>query len=136
MARSPGVDHLNPEGLARNAAFTQAVAVGGPVKTVYVGGQNGVDAQGAVLEGLAAQTAQALANVDLAVRAAGGTLRDVVTWTIYVVLGQDLREAVGEFERAWGQNPDPPAIGVVVVAALAEPEFLVEIQAVAAVPAR
>jgi enamine deaminase RidA (YjgF/YER057c/UK114 family) len=111
------VAHLNPDELTRSAAFTQAVLVEGPARTVYVGGQNGVDAQGTVLDGIAAQTAQALANVDTAARATGGTLHDVVKWTIYVVQGHDLREAFGAFQQAWGPNPDPPAIGVVVVRA-------------------
>ena len=124
------VDYLDPDGLIRNPAFTQAVMVEGPAKTVYVGGQNGIDAEGAVLDGIAAQTAQALANVDIAMRAAGGTLHDVVKWTIYVVQGQDLRAALGAFQEAWGSHPHPPVITVAVVAALANPAFVVEIEAV------
>jgi enamine deaminase RidA (YjgF/YER057c/UK114 family) len=127
------ITHLNPEGLARNPAFTHAVVVEGPAKTVYIGGQNGVDPEGGILDGLGPQTAQALANVEAAVRAAGGTLHDIVKWTIYLVQGHDLREALGAFQRAWGPHPDPPAIAVVVVAGLANAGFLVEIEAVAAV---
>lgn len=33
------MEHLNPEELHRNPAFTQVVAVSGPAKTLYVGGQ-------------------------------------------------------------------------------------------------
>jgi len=40
------IEHLNPEGLHKNPAYSQAVAVAGPVKTVYVGGQNAVDSEG------------------------------------------------------------------------------------------
>jgi enamine deaminase RidA (YjgF/YER057c/UK114 family) len=40
------IKHLNPEGLHKNPAYSQAVAVAGPVKTVYVGGQNAVDSEG------------------------------------------------------------------------------------------
>jgi len=42
------VQYLNPETLHCNPAFTQAVAVSGAVKTVYVGGQNAVDASAAL----------------------------------------------------------------------------------------
>jgi hypothetical protein len=50
------VEHLNPDGLPRNPAFTQAVRVEGPGATVYVGGQNGVGGDGTVRAGLGAQT--------------------------------------------------------------------------------
>ncbi|MEU8272220.1 hypothetical protein AB0B89_34345 [Sphaerisporangium sp. NPDC049002] len=36
--------HINPEGLHRSPAFSQAVVVEQPTKTIYIGGQNGVDA--------------------------------------------------------------------------------------------
>ena len=44
-----GVRHINPEGLHRNPAFSQAVVVEQPAKTIYVGGQNGVDSSGRVV---------------------------------------------------------------------------------------
>jgi hypothetical protein len=45
--------HINPEGLHRSPAFSQAVVVEQPTKTIYIGGQNGVDADGKVVAGLA-----------------------------------------------------------------------------------
>jgi enamine deaminase RidA (YjgF/YER057c/UK114 family) len=41
--------HINPEGLHRSPAFSQAVVVELPKKTIYIGGQNGVDADGKVV---------------------------------------------------------------------------------------
>jgi enamine deaminase RidA (YjgF/YER057c/UK114 family) len=41
--------HINPEGLHRSPAFSQAVVVEQPTKTIYIGGQNGVDADGKVV---------------------------------------------------------------------------------------
>ena len=41
----------------------------------------------------------------------------------------------GAFRQAWGERPDPPAITVQVVAGLANPRFLVEVEAVAALAA-
>jgi enamine deaminase RidA (YjgF/YER057c/UK114 family) len=46
---SGSVQHINPEGLHKNPAYSQAVVVSGAAKTVYVGGQNAVDASGAVV---------------------------------------------------------------------------------------
>jgi enamine deaminase RidA (YjgF/YER057c/UK114 family) len=41
--------HINPKGLHRSPAFSQAVVVEQPTKTIYIGGQNGVDADGKVV---------------------------------------------------------------------------------------
>jgi ABC-type hemin transport system substrate-binding protein len=46
---SGSVQYLNPDGLHKNPAYSQAVAVTGHVTTVYVGGQNAVDASGAIV---------------------------------------------------------------------------------------
>jgi enamine deaminase RidA (YjgF/YER057c/UK114 family) len=43
------VEYLNPEGLHKNPAYSQAVVTTGNVRTVYVGGQNAVDASGEVV---------------------------------------------------------------------------------------
>ena len=62
---------VDPDGLYRSPAFAQGmIAPAGP--TLYVGGQNGVDADGTLLDGLEAQTEQALRTL-LAVLAEAGT---------------------------------------------------------------
>ena len=43
------VERLNPEGLHKNPAYSQAVVTTGNMKTVYVGGQNAVDVSGNVV---------------------------------------------------------------------------------------
>jgi len=137
-ADSPGrVDYLNPPTLARNPAFTQVVVVSGNMKTVYVGGQNAIDASGEIVgrDDLAAQTEGALNNVARALAAAGANLENVVKWNILIVQGHPLAAAFQTFQRVWGVRPNPPAITVAYVAALANPAFLVEIDAIAAVPA-
>lgn len=126
------VTHLNPEGMHRNPAFTQAVVVEGNARTIYVGGQNAVAADGRIVgDDLAAQTEQVFKNLHTILAAAGATLGDVVKWTIYVVQGHDTRPAFGVSQREWGQRPNPPAIGVLTVAGLTNPAFLVEIEAIA-----
>ena len=59
------VRYVDPEGLHKNPAFTNAVVVEGPARTVYVGGQDSVDASGSIVGkgDVAAQTEQVLANV-------------------------------------------------------------------------
>ena len=136
MAEPGRVEHINPEGLHRNPAFTQVVAVIGPARTVYVGGQNAVNAQGLVVgEGdIAAQTEQVLANMQTALAAAGAGLEHVVKWTLYIVAGQPLGPGFAAFQRVWGDRPNPPVITAAFVAALANPAFLVEMDAIAVVP--
>jgi enamine deaminase RidA (YjgF/YER057c/UK114 family) len=53
---------------------------------------------------------------------------------MFCVAGHPLEEGVAAFAEAWGRRPDPPAISVVIVAGLANPAFLVEIEAVAVLP--
>lgn len=127
------ITHLNPAGMHANPAYSQAVAVSGPAKTIYIGGQNAVTAAGETVGGsdLAAQTEQVFRNLETILIAAGATLHDIVKWTIYVVQGTDIATGVEVFQRAWGRTAHPPAISVVTVAGLGNPEWLVEIEAVA-----
>jgi enamine deaminase RidA (YjgF/YER057c/UK114 family) len=130
------VQHLNPQGLHQNPAFSQVVTVSGAVKTVYVGGQNGVDATGTVVGkgDIAAQTEQVFRNLEIALAAGGASLEHVIKWTIYVVQGQPVGPGFAVFQRLWGTRPNPPVISVLYVAGLAHPDFLVELDAVAVVP--
>lgn len=128
------VKHLNPAELHSNPAFTQVVTVEGAARTIYVGGQNAVNADGEIVgDDVATQSTQALHNVEVALAAAGATLADVVKWNTYVAAGHPLGEAFAASREAWWQRPDPPAISVLVVAGLANPRFLVEIEAMAVV---
>lgn len=128
------VIHVNPDGLPRSPVFTHAVRVDGRADTIYVGGQNGVTADGTVREGMRAQAAQAFENLQTVLEAAGASLEHIVKWTVFVVEGASLQEAVAAFQETWGSRPNPPAISVAIVAALANPQFLLEIEAIAVVP--
>ncbi|MEV6071205.1 RidA family protein [Nocardia sp. NPDC052001] len=125
--------HINPETMLSNPAFTQVVRVPAGADTIYVGGQNGLDASGQLAGDLASQARQALQNLLTCLEAAGAGIEDVVKWTILMVDGQDVRAGFAAFQEVWGQRPNPPAITVAKVAGLAIPGALVEIEAVAAV---
>lgn len=130
------VSHINPDGLSKNPAFTNVIAVTGQVKTIYIGGQDAVDASGTIVGrgDIKQQTAQVLANLQEALRAGGAELEHIVKWNVYVVQGQPLQPAFEAFQQFWGQRPEPPAITFVFVSGLANPDFLVEIDAIAVVP--
>lgn len=130
------VTPINPDALPRNPAFFQGMGVTGAGHTIYVGGQNGIGADGGVISrGVGEQTAQALANVEHVLKDGGGGLEHVVLWTIQIVHGESLGQAFAAFQRAWGTRPNPPAISMAFVSGLASPEFLVEISAIAVVDA-
>lgn len=131
------VKYINPEGLPKNPAFTNVVTVTGPVKTIYIGGQDAVDASGAIVGkgDLKAQTEQILKNIQAALAASGAQPEHVVKWNIYVLQGQSVQEGYAAFQSVWGNPPNPPAITVVFVAGLGHPDFLAEIDAIAVVPA-
>lgn len=128
--------YINPEAMLSNPGFTQAVRVPAGADILYIGGQNGLDAHGQLAGAdLAAQAQQALANLQICLAAAGATIENIVKWTILIVDGQDVRTGFTAFQQVWGQRPNPPAITVAKVAGLAIPGALVEIDAVAALPA-
>lgn len=130
------ISYLNPDGLHRNPAFTHVVAVSGNVRTVYVGGQNAVTASGAIVGkgDIGAQAEQIFKNLQTALAAADAKLEHVVKWTVYAVQGHHPGPALAVFGKVWGNRPNPPTISVVTVAGLANPDFLMEIDAIAVVP--
>lgn len=127
------IRHVNPEGLHRSPAFSQAVVVEQPTKTIYIGGQNGVDADGKpVGPTLGEQALQAFRNLATILESEGASLANIVHWRIATVDGTSFDDGVAAFQQVWNPTDPPPAITVHVVAGLA-PGYLVEIDAIAVV---
>jgi len=107
-ASIPGqVQHINPEGLSKNPAFTQVVTVTGPATTIYVGGEDAVDASGTIVRkgDIKAQMEQVLKNIQAALQASGADLEHIVKWNIYIVQGQPLRPGFGAVARTLRPSP-------------------------------
>lgn len=133
---APGkVVRLNPDGVFQNPAYSQGIAVSGRVRTVYVGGQNAVDAAGMVVGkgNIREQTTQALKNAEAVLTAGAAELHDVVKWNIHLVQGQPLQDAFASYAEYWGTGA-PPAVTASIVSGLANPDYLIEIEAIAIVP--
>jgi enamine deaminase RidA (YjgF/YER057c/UK114 family) len=130
----PRIQRLRPEGLVVSPAFSHVAVVPPGATTIYVGGQNAVDADGSLVGpgDAALQSARALENVKTALAAAGASLGDVVQWTVLFVDGADIaagyRAIAGELA-----SDEPALVTAALVAGLGVPGALVEISAVAAV---
>jgi enamine deaminase RidA (YjgF/YER057c/UK114 family) len=132
------VEVHNPDGLPKPEVYRQ-VAVATGSRMVFLAGQVARDADGAPVGAgdLAAQVDQALRNVVAAVEAVGGSFADVAKLTIYVIdWSADKMAALGEgvarASAALGIDPLKP-ITLIGVAALAEPDLLVEIEGTAVI---
>ncbi len=124
---------INPEGMVRPGTYTPIVATRGG-RTLYVAGQVAQDEKGGIVGpgDLAAQAEQVYKNVGLALKGAGATFNDVVKITVYVVnLKPEHRDLMGQVRARHVAKDNPPASTLVGVQALAKPEYLVEVEAVA-----
>ena len=127
--------YINPDSLFPSLphGFSQLVMASGR-KMVFISGQTAWDTRKNIVGGdsVLEQARQAFRNLEKAMEAAGGTLKDVVALRIYVVDYQaESGTAVGTALREFFSAESPPASTWIGVSALAVPEFLIEIEATA-----
>ncbi|WP_199547796.1 RidA family protein [Streptomyces sp. N35] len=127
---------INPEGLPKPEVYRQlSVATGS--KLVFLAGQVARDAVGRPVGGggLAAPGGQCFLNIATALAGVGGSFDDVAKLTVYVVDWSPekmplLGEGVSRAAEKLGVDPVKP-ITLLGVAALGEPDLLVEVEATA-----
>lgn len=119
-------------------SYSHLAAVPPDHEVVFVAGQLGVAPDGTLAGPDAqAQARQALANVEVLLGTLGATPRQLVKLFTMVAGVEHLpgvRAAVKEVFARWFPGSDWPAQSLVVVVALAAPQYVVEIEAVVAVP--
>jgi enamine deaminase RidA (YjgF/YER057c/UK114 family) len=123
--------------VATGPGFAHAVTTSG--KLAFVAGQVALNAAGQLVGAgdLAAQTAQALRNLQGVLRALGADWPDVARFSWYLLDAgavQTIRDVRDEIIRPSLGNRSNPASTLVQVAALVRAEFLVEVEAVVALP--
>ena len=128
-------EYINPNSLFPSVphGFSQVVIATGR-KMVFISGQTAWDARKNIVGGdsVLEQARQAFRNLEKAMEAAGGTIKDIVALRIYVVDYQaESGTAVGTALREFFSPQNPPASTWIGVSALAVPEFLIEIEATA-----
>jgi len=128
---------LEPEGWKAPSGYANGIEAEG--RFVFVAGQVGWGADGRmVAPDLAAQTRQALGNIASVLACASANVNHIARMTWYVVDIDEYRRerrAIGEaYREIMGDHY--PAMTLVQVAGLAEPDARVEIEATAVIPAR
>jgi 2-iminobutanoate/2-iminopropanoate deaminase len=125
----------NPPGMSTPPTYSHVVEVNGPHRTVYLAGQTGVDATGKVAEGFRAQIVQVMENIKTALASVGGGFEHIVKLTSYLTNleanGAEFREVRGSY---FPNKQALPASTLLQVSRLANPAFLVEVEAVAILP--
>ena len=131
----PSKEFISPKTLIPPAGYSHIAKVNrGTI--VYLAGQVSSDASGKLIgEGnFEAQVEQVFRNLKIAVEAAGGTMADIVKLNIYLVaaVGQAEVPKLRAIRNRYVNVESPPASTLVVVSRLAQPGWLIEIEAVAA----
>lgn len=127
------LEFINPPELAAPSGFSHAIAAAG-TRRVYLAGQTALDADGRIVDGgIVAQFERALANLLVALDAAGGRPTDIAAMTIYIVDMTAYQQHSREIGRVWSRliGRHYPALAGIGVARLWDAEALVEVQAIA-----
>ncbi len=120
----------NPEGISPPRGFTHVVRAG---EVIYVAGQVGRRPDGSLAgPDIASQTDQVFLNLKTALESQGAGFDDVTKITVFLTR----REDIPGFRTARDKHltGDPPASTLLLVSGLAEPDFLVEVEATAHIP--
>jgi len=110
--------------------YSHATSVSLGTRMLFVSGQFGVRPDGALATDFRGQAEQAMANVEALLSAAEMGLANLVKTTFFLTRSTDAPELVALRAENWG-GPQPPAVTVLTVSALARPEYLIEIEATA-----
>lgn len=127
---------INPSELVKPVGYAHAVATTGG-KTIYLAGQVSFDQQGNVVYvgDMVKQFEQALKNLQITMRAAGGEMTDIVKLNLFVksrdMYRDNLKEIGGVYRSYFGKHF--MAMTLVEVSSLFEDEVLLEIEGIAVI---
>ena len=125
---------INPDALSKPPGYTHVVEASAPARIVYVAGQLGVDRDGKVVGDFRRQAVQTFENLKSALAAVGAEFRHVVKFNNYLVDVAHL-PIFREVRDSYLPEKDRPASTTIAISGLARPGALLEIEAVAVLPA-
>lgn len=130
------IEYINPENMSKPRGYSHAISVKWGQETVYIGGQNAIDENGFVVGkgDLKKQTEQVLRNIEIILEESEAKLENVVKFNIYLVQGQNLKDGFEVFQKMWGDIQNFPTVTVLFIAGLGDPDWLIEIDAIAIIP--
>ena len=124
-------EQINPATVpASFSRYSQGVAVQGPTRWLHISGQVGIPVGGTLPDSFEEQARNAWRNVLGVLEAGGMKAADLVKVTAYVTRASDVGQYRSVRDSMLGEAR--PASTLVVISALADPRWLVEIEAVAA----
>lgn len=130
IRKRPMIRKFNSAKVVASPFYSHAGEAKGVERTVYVAGQVGQRQDGGIADGIGAQTTVAIENLQAVLAEAGMSVADVVKYTVFLT---DPAHFDGFAGSALGMlSAPPPPITLIYVKALAAPQMLVEIEAVAA----
>ena len=132
---TPSIRRINPPELGDPPGYSQIVDVSAG-RLVFIAGQTALDRDGKIVgkNDFASQAEQVFENLGIALRASGCTAANLVKLTVFLTDMDNLaryREARNRF-FASVTPPAAPAVTLVEVSKLYGPDFLIEIEAIAA----
>jgi 2-iminobutanoate/2-iminopropanoate deaminase len=128
------ITRMNPDGIHKPfASYSHVVTAEAAQKLVFCAGQVPADPNGSVLppHDFDAQAKMVMENLTKALAAGGAKMSDVAKITIYICNREDVPKARGLLQTYFGAHP--PGSTLCILRGLANPNFLLEIEAIAAV---
>jgi 2-iminobutanoate/2-iminopropanoate deaminase len=129
---------IKPDGIAPGTGYTHVV-IASPGKLIFISGQVARNKEGSLVGkgDLKAQAGQVFENLNAALRAAGATFNDVVkiNWYIKDYKPESLAGLRAVRDR-YVNKDNPPASTLIGVSALAQEDYLIEVDAVASIPSK
>ncbi|TAN28760.1 MAG: RidA family protein [Actinomycetota bacterium] len=128
---------VNPDSLPKPVGFSH-VMVASPGRTVYLGGQAALEADGFTVMpgGLVEQFDRSLSYIVQALEAVGGSPEDLVSMQVFITDAADYRANLRNIGKIWQARIGRhyPAMTLLQVSGLLYPELLVELLATAVIP--
>ncbi len=122
---------FNPPKIAPPAAtYSHGVEISQNARWLYVAGQTGIKPDGTIDAGIEGQAEQTWLNIVATLEGAGMTIKNLVKVTSFLTRPQDIPAYAKVRDKYLGDMR--PATTMVVVQALARPNFLIEVEATAA----
>ena len=124
------IKYHNPKSVTLAGKYSLGAEIPEGARVLFVSGQVGVDSRGKILDGIEKQVGQVFKNIGQVLKAGGMGFKDVVKVTVFLTDSRFIPTYRSVRDQFLGEPY--PASTLLVVAGLADPAMLVEVEVVAA----